>query len=191
MSLKIAILYGVVGGPHSQIRLLPTLRAAGYIITDNVSEADVILAHSAGCLWLPQSSSQQTLLLVGPPYWPGKRIRQSIKERGRSNFRFRQHGYPFSRWLIRNLWGIYYLFAQAKRTWYILRHIAEFNLEQVVRAHNTIIVHNEYDEWLTPDLERIRQLNPQTKIIRLSGDHDDLHYNPAVYVNLLQSMHGQ
>ncbi|HSX43633.1 MAG TPA: hypothetical protein VLF59_06145, partial [Candidatus Saccharimonadales bacterium] len=163
---KVAILYGVVGGPHSQVRLLRGLRAAGYTVVSGPAKADIIIAHSAGCLWLPESETDQTLLLVGPPYWPGKTIRQSAKERSRNNFRFREYGYPFRRWFIRNLWGIYYLIFEARRTRYIIRHMAEFNLEQVVQAHDVTIVRNNDDEWLTPDLEHLTELNSRTQIIR-------------------------
>jgi hypothetical protein len=139
-------------------------------------------------LWLPEPPSTQTFVLVNPPYWPGKTIGERAQARGRSNFQFWRHNIPFRQWFVRNLWGIYYSIREPLRTRYIMRHMANYDLEQTIRNHKVVLVRNGHDDWLTPQLDHLQKANPDLQIIHIPGDHDDSIYNPGRYVNLLQSV---
>lgn len=188
MSKKVKILYGILGGEHSGKRLIRALRQAGFEIVQTASEADIILAHSAGCLWVPPRAPKQKVVLVDPPYWPEKTIRERAKVRARSNFRFYQHAYPLRIWLARNLWGVYYGIADFKRTMHIIRAIPAFDLERLTQSRPIVLVRNQYDDWLTSDLADLRRASPNLQLVTLPGDHDDFNYNPKPYVDLLQSL---
>lgn len=88
----VKIQYGIFGGELQGKRLRREIQKAGYAVTKNASAADIILAHSAGCFWLPSAPARQKLLLVDPPYWPAKSIGERGKARAKRNFQFRQYG---------------------------------------------------------------------------------------------------
>lgn len=188
ISQKVVIIPGIVSGKHTTTRLRRALQHAGYTVVSCIADADIIMAHSAGCLWMSQASPNQWVVLVNPPYWPGKTIRDRVRSRGRTNFLFWRYGYPFHRWLIRNLWGVYYAVRSPRRNQYIIRNMDTFDLEQSIRGHRVLLVRNEHDDWLTPDLDKLQRDNPSLQIVRLPSDHDDFNYTPERYVHLLQSL---
>jgi len=188
MRQTVAILPGIVSGSHTTRGLRESLRKAGYTLTNNLTKADIILAHSAGCLWVPQTARHQKLVLVDPPYWPGKTIRERIRTRSRSNLHFREYGVSLPLWLGRQWWGVYYAILNPRRTRYILRHIAAYDLEHTIQSNEVVLVRNQQDDWLSPDLTRLQRLSPQLKVITVPGEHDDFNYHPERYVALLQSL---
>lgn len=190
MSRKVKIAYGIFAGERNGRRLRRALRQAGYGITRKFGDADIIIAHSAGCFWLPPASKSQHYLLIDPPYWPGRAVGERARSRARTNFRFRTYGYPLRYWLARNLWGLYYAARDLPRTVRIVRFAAKYDLEAIVRGRNVTLVRNEHDDWLTPDLERLQTVNPQLRTVEMPGDHDHFSYHPEAYVHLLQSVYG-
>jgi hypothetical protein len=188
MRQTVAVLPGIFSGPYTTRKLRRLLREAGYRTTVAASSADIILAHSAGPLWIPKTPHDQKIIIVNPPYWPGRSIRERAKNRFRSNLEFRKRRIPLRRWLVRQGWGIYYALRNPRRVRYVLHHIAEYNLPDTIHNHNVILVRNKYDDWLTPDLSTLKQKYPKLTVVELPGDHDDFNYNPEHYVKLLQSL---
>ena len=68
----ICLLYGFGEGPWHGRQIQPALESAGFTVTTDVRAANIILAHSAGCFDVPQDVSAARVILVGPPFWPGK-----------------------------------------------------------------------------------------------------------------------
>jgi|GEM_PF-1714005 len=187
MRASVCILPGIFSGNRTTSKFRSLLQKSGYHITNDASKADIIIAHSAGCLWVPPLLDHQRLVIINPPYWPGKTIRERGKARSRSNLRFRQYGYTLRQWLTRQLWGIYYMLAEYARARHIIRQMPFYNLEAVVTTGSVLLVRNKHDDWLTPELGELQYRNPRLKIVQLPGDHDDFNYNPQTYVDLLQS----
>ncbi len=189
MTRKVTIQYGVFAGHHTGKKLRKALQAAGYHITDRTDDADIIIAHSAGCFWLPEPSAAQQVVLIDPPYWPGKSVRVRARSRYFRNLRFHSYGYPLRYWLIRNLWGAYYGVFDWKQTRRITRFAPSYNLAVIVRDYpNILLVRNEHDDWLAPDLSEVMRANPRLVVHRLPGDHDDINYHPERYVALLKAL---
>lgn len=185
---KVKIEYGILSGKLSGARLERALRSAGYELVDDALQAEVILAHSAGCFWLPEAPSGKKLVLIDPPYWPDKSIRERARSQRRANLQFRQFGYSFFPWFRRNLWGLYYVVRDIRRSLRIVRYAREFNLENTIRTHDHILlVRNHSDTWLTPEYARLKQLNHTLETVELPGSHEDLTHHPERYVELLQS----
>jgi len=192
MKQRVAILPGIVSGNRTTRRLRKLLRQAGYEIVADPIKADVVLAHSAGCLWLPKTTSRhrQTFVLVNPTYWPGRTVRERIRARSHSNARFYTYGVPLRRWLVRQVWGVYYAVRNPRRTRFTLQRIAVYNLEQTIHSHaaRIVLVRNHHDDWLTPDPIALLRANPNIVLVHLPGEHDDFNYHPERYVQLLQSL---
>jgi len=188
MNNKIKIQYGIFAGEGNGIRLRKALRAAGYEVVKTADQADIIIAHSAGCFWLPEAHSHQKLMLIDPPYWPSKTIRERARSRSRNNLRYRRFGYSFRYWMARNLWGAYYAIRDYRRTMRIVRHAPAYDLSAIVHNRTVLLVRNEHDDWLTPDLDELEASNPKLKVAHIPGDHDHITHHPEVYVRLLQSL---
>ncbi|HUB93249.1 MAG TPA: hypothetical protein VMB52_01990 [Verrucomicrobiae bacterium] len=190
MILSIAILPGIVSGKQTTRQIQTLLRQAGYRVVKDPAEADIVLAHSAGCLWLPMVASQdQILVLVNPPYWPGRTVRERIRDRSRSNAQFYTYDIPLLAWITRQCRGVYYAVRNPLRTRYILQNIASYDLRETVRGKRRIIVvRNRHDDWLTPDLAELPQLNPNLMLVHIPGEHDDFNYHPQRYVRLLAAI---
>jgi len=194
MSTSVAVLPGIFSGSRTTRRLRQLLHESGHTVTANLADADIVIAHSAGCLDARTAAPGQIVVLVNPPYWPGRTIRERVHNRMHSNLLFYRRGISFGQWAVRNLWGIWYALSQPRRNRFITRHMAAFNLPEFMYGRRrVIIVRNELDDWLTPELDGIGGENPDcaVTIIRLPGDHDDFNYNPGRYVDLLQSIHEQ
>jgi hypothetical protein len=186
-AVRVAIQHGFASGKRQSIQLQKELRAKGYAVVSQALDADIIIAHSAGCFWLPAAPTHQRILLIDPPYWPGKSVRQRSSDRLRRNFQFRKYNYGFNLWLKRNLWGIFYSLRDLKYTWDIIKHAQQYDLAAIIHSHQAILVRNDDDDWLTSDLTGISKANPNLTIVRLPGDHDDCYYHPEAYVKLLAS----
>jgi hypothetical protein len=188
MSQKVAVQYGLFGGEHIGRRLRAALRQEGYTPVRSVSDADIVICHSAGCFWLPSAPSHQKFMLVGPPYWPGKTARARILERTSHNLRPGAQGYSIWRWLARNLWGVYYAVFDLPRNIRVLAYGSRYDLRAAIAGHRTLLVRNQADGWLTPDLDHLRVINPTIKIVEMPGDHGDIIHNPERYVRLLKHL---
>lgn len=188
MKATVKIQYGIFAGERTGTRLRKALRRAGYEVVRDVNKADIVIAHSAGCFWLPEAPSKHKLVLIDPPYWPGRSIKARARSRSYNNWHFRQFGYPFRPWLVRNVWGVYYAGRDLRRTLRILRYAPGYHLEEIIHNRNALLVRNEHDDWLTPDLGGLKRSYPHLKVVTVPGDHDDFNYHPEHYVDLLQSL---
>ncbi len=185
---SVKINYGIFGGERQGKRLRRELHKAGYTVTKNEAEADIIIAHSAGCFWLPQAPTSQTFVLIDPPYWPGKTIRERARSKGKSHWDFRTYRFPLYIWITHSLWGTYYAVRDLRRTLQIMRFAPQYDLSKIITNHKVVLIRNEGDDWLTPNLDELLRQHPGTSLHIVPGDHDDLYYHPERYVDLLQSV---
>lgn len=68
--MKAYIEYGWPEGKWHGKLLTKSLIASGYVMATSSSEADIIIAHSAGCYMIPPDSKAKVMLLIGIPNWP-------------------------------------------------------------------------------------------------------------------------
>ncbi len=186
--ISVAVVPGLAGGTMQMGRLTRAMRRAGFTVVKNPAEADVVLAHSAGCYGLPAIQSHQKLILVNPPYWPGKTVGERGKKRLRTLLYYRKYNYKMFDWMQKNAWGIFYVLRDQERTRQIFRTADQFDLPTVISGHPVVLVRNDDDDWLTNDLDELQVAHSRLRIERLPGDHDDLLVNPGPYVSLVHSL---
>lgn len=185
----VKIQYGIFGGERLGKRLRKALHQAGYRVTKDAKQADIIIAHSAGCFWLPPANPRQQIILIDPPYWPGRTIRERAHARTQSNWHFYKRDYSLCRWLAKNLWGTFYAIFDHQRTRQITRFAPNYDLAADIRGRRVILVRNEHDDWLTNDLAPLRVIHPDLRVVHLPGDHEDWYHHPQRYVDLLGKTH--
>lgn len=180
-------MYGFTEGKWHGKRLRQCLRRHGYRIARRPDRADIVIAHSGGCLDTPILPESTILMLVNPPYWPGRHLLSRAHNMVLQLLRAVEPGNQPMFHITKTFRNLFYLFWHGATNFRMVRESFIFNLEDEVRHQRTILVRNENDPWLTPELDQLVQINPHVQIVRLPGDHDNMWLHPEPYVNLLQS----
>ena len=180
---SVCILYGVCEGPRIASRLIRALTTAGFGMTRNAAEADIIIAHSGGCFALPQTHRATMVLLVGLPCWPGKSTLKSTQQKIWLDMRSSSHD-P-ARWLLKTFWNSIYF-------WNMRNNYAMFR-GQRRQAHRSIahavLVRNKDDVTCTPNHAHFR-FKHSPPLVSLPGQHDDIWLHPKSYINLIRQYYG-
>jgi hypothetical protein len=179
---KYAISYGLTGGPGHSKRMRKLLSKNGYRETRNLSEADLIIAHSAGC-WLPVEISPKLVFLIGPPLadptfktWL-KAYRQNLKDFVSSQTDARRG----SRVIAFNL---IYAVTQPRKNGRIIRKAKNSKL-QPFKDSRIVFLANHFDPWPNPsDLKEYTE-GRDWAFLSLSGAHDNIWANPDKYVPII------
>lgn len=185
MSLRVKIIYGFTEGEWHGKKFRRLLREQGHTIVKDASTADIIIAHSGGCYNMPTPRKEQRVMLINPPYWPGK----SLKERGGNMIKHlassvRPGNQPFYQ-LHKTSRNAVYLIRHQRTNKEMLLRAQTYNLAEQISHPHIILVRNYDDPWLTPDLAHLKAINPKLIIRSLSGGHDDCWLHPEPYINLL------
>jgi len=171
------IFYAWAEGPWHGRLLSESLKRAGFDEAPS-AEATVLIAHSIGSYLIQPTDKNKIILLIGPPYWPGKSITRMLLQKvwqDRDNL-------SFIYWLNKLLWNSVYIVSKpilSIKSWEAL-HIPDPFAEVSERA---IVIQNDKDVFVHPQLKNhIKQ-----KRVPLSGQHDDCWHNPEPYIKLIQT----
>jgi hypothetical protein len=164
--------------------MLHALDQAGFTIVDNPYEAAVVIAHSGGCLLVAEDMPAQKVILIGPCYWPGRSIPNSLIRKNINDFRIYRHEHTVRQWANKFSWNCFY-FWNMPRNFAMLRALRD---SPSWRARNVTVVRNHDDSFCTPDLKSL-PFTHKARFVELPGQHDDLWVHPTPYINLLQSLH--
>ena len=184
----VAILYGIAEGRAHGKRFRQALQNKGYVITDDVQAATIVIAHSAGTFYLPKPNHTQTVVCIGATYWPGRNpgVQWSIKFMLDILLTLPRHPLFFIR---KTAWNLWYL-ANLGRTFDILHRYKTFNFpDYVARAGNILTIRNALDPWLTPSAALLKTSNARYSYRQIPGQHDDCWRNPEPYIDLIQSLY--
>ena len=187
MATTVAVIYGVLTGPRVSAGFRQELNKQGYTVITDPSQADIVICHSGGCFEIATFRNNK-LLLINPPYWPGKTGRQRAAARVKSHLAFRKHGYTLRQWLWRSFWGGFYGFLYVKRHIFMTRMLPKFNLDTELGSATTVIIRNQDDDWLTPNTAELIANHPNITIVHIPGDHDNCWIHPEAYVAALKSL---
>lgn len=180
------MLYGFGEGPWHGKQFKKRLAGTDFEIVTDPNEADTVIAHSAGCFYTPQLREAQTIMLIGPTYWPGRNPNVQWLQKIWIDFRLNIFCHPL--FLLRKTgWNIIYLVRDISRARQIIKLAKRFSITEVITHHKSIIVRNKHDTWLKPDLDELKKYNASLRIHHVAGEHDDCWLHPDIYVNLLQS----
>jgi hypothetical protein len=184
----VSFIYGFTEGEWQGHRFRKALAVADYSITKDVRSADIIIAHSGGCYYVPLDlRDDQLVILINPTYWPGKPLARRAAAMSLQIVKAIRCGNEPLFQLHKTFRNLGYLFWHSGKNYEIIRRAKKFELPVEAKHRNTIIIRNLHDPWLTPDLKNLKRLNPHLQILELSGEHDDCWVHPERYINLLQS----
>lgn len=185
--MKVFFVYGFIEGRWHSKRFRRALRKRGYDVGRSLKNADVIIAHSGGCYDVPPLRDDQLLVLINPPYWPERSVRERTWNMAKQmiiTLKPGRHALYSARKTVRNL---IYSVTRRRHNKRIAERTRTFRLVDEVRHSRTILVRNNNDPWLTPNLTELQKANPHLHIERLAGDHDDCWIKPNLYIDLIES----
>jgi hypothetical protein len=187
----VAIAYGLGEGPAVSKRLRAALSHEGYALIDNVSQADIVIAHSGGIYSLPTDATNKVVLLVGP----------SCGRRGRSlawtqfnkvgqDLRFSVKHRRVGSWLRKSYHNAAYV-ARDPRAVKTMWRAAQSrgNFLPALNADQVAVICYKGDPWSGYiEAEQVEH-NKHYSFIEHSGVHDDLWSNPQEYISVIQYLY--
>ena len=162
------------------------LRQHGFTITKDASQADYIIAHSGGIIFIPKQHKAKVMLLVGvndkiDGPWLHTQYRK-VKQDFVHALRAKRHWY----WLKKSCWNTFYIIGKLKRSVYMLRFAHENeNFIPEIKNAKVIVIHYKDDPWSDSLSKKDLVKFPQYQLITHTGLHDDLWMNPEYYIKLL------
>ncbi len=183
--LSFAISYGFLGGPLASRRLRRRMQQAGYKPSKALSEADVVIAHSAGA-WEVNDLKPRLLVLVGLPLAnPGWLTSLRANRAKARTYRADRH---FVRGITKtSLGGLYYALRQPSRNLQIIRRAKRLQATARFPKTSILFIINHHDPWTQQPVELSKYLNNKDWVfVSLPGSHDDIWEHPDRYVEVIK-----
>lgn len=184
----VAVIEGFAGGPMHTRQFRKALSQAGFKVVKDRRQADVIVAHSAGIYGIPAEAKAKLLMLIGPTYWPGRRlIKRTLRHtRSSGSYHLRKFGFRFYLW--KKILEFYYFFRRHTYMWLGILHnnrLGHLNMLIHQPDRQTLIIRNREDPFNSPELKN-KISGSNLEYIQLPGVHDDYVTNPQPYIDLLK-----
>lgn len=176
----VAIIYGFSEGKWYGRKLHKLLTEQGYTVTNNVTDATVLIAHSAGCYMIPRNARARLVIHVGYTYWPGRSLLSSLNETLRHDYR----QYGFVRWFGRCTMHDVHMLNLVQTTRCIPGWMHPDRKLSELGPMRHIFIRNQLDSYCHPDA-LLHKTNTSHTYVSLPGAHNDIWDNPEPYVNLL------
>ncbi|HEX8227210.1 MAG TPA: hypothetical protein VF572_05075 [Candidatus Saccharimonadales bacterium] len=175
------------GSWHTNI-LLRELEKYGYRKAANSAEADVIITHSAGCFFLPNSVENKQIIMIGPPYWPGRPMIVSASRKVWGDFSTAWQRGKLGFWGRKLAWNYVYVGANILRVFRIARFASRQNLHEALRDKKVAIIRNDDDAWFSPDAEQLLPASETYSHYKLPGEHEDCWVFPEEHAKLIDEI---
>lgn len=191
MNRRVAILYGLGEGPRISGKLRKNLQDNNFEVTNDAAEADIIIAHSGGCLFLPDDLKAKIVLLVAPSNGYKYNLLalnqlHKMAADSRYSLKNRQTGW----WIYKSFWNFTHLITSPKVYREMLSR-ARKNGRAIpnikAKRLGVILYRGDFWSWFG-DQKSLLKL-PNASLISHPGIHDDIWINPAGYISVLQYLY--
>jgi hypothetical protein len=177
--LSFAISYGFVGGKLHSRGLLKRMHEAGFQAT-SLKQADVIIAHSAGCWLIPKQAKPKLIVYIGMPLAtdkPQETWRKAVKSGYTNN--------SLKRSLKVTSKNVFYGLKQPGRNLNIITSASK-SAPVIFEGVPGIFITNRHDPWpQAARLDEFTRTRPWS-FINLTGSHDDIWDHPDRYVDIIK-----
>ncbi len=181
--LTYSISYGFLGGSAHSRKLRSTIKGRGLKPAAKIEEADVIIAHSAGCWQIPNNASARLVIFIGMPLAqdnPGKIFRKA----NANGLLAAVSSFQLLSWTGGLFIDLYYAVKQPRHNWAIIRHAGQAKPSILPRASHVFIT-NRHDPWVqSKQLDQLLE-SKDWSFIELPGSHGDLWRHPEQYAPII------
>lgn len=178
-NVTFAISYGFMEGHLHGRGLTKGLAKRGFHSSD-LDQADIIIAHSAGCGLIPADSKPSLVVYIGMPLHMAKPKRQWAGVTLTSLTK----GNPLKD-LVTRAKNSYHGVINIRRNIRIMQN-PQLGEPALFPGAKAVFIANRYDAWPRgPGLERFVDQKPWA-FISLPGTHEDIWENPEKYVDIIE-----
>jgi len=165
------------------------VRRAGFSVVKNYREADIIVAHSAGIYAIPPDVRARILILIGPTYWPGRKLIRRVLAYTKSGRLFYVKNYGWRFYIWKKVLELYYFFRRHRYLWLGIRN--NNKLDRLYKLaddqdRQIILVRNRDDPFCDPAIQELFKDRPNVRFVELPGVHEDYTTNPKPYIKLME-----
>ncbi len=185
MGETFAISHGWSSGKWHTKRFREALIEAGFRPIKNIAEADIIIAHSAGCYKLPKELRAKLIVLIGVPYWPSQSILARLFRNKRADWSkiITQQGFWYA--VQKLTWQAIYVILKPGLTFIGFLNHKRLHFFENIKDKRVILIRNEEDNLSSPDLIDSVKHYKNVHYVKMPGVHDDYYTNPKPYVDLI------
>lgn len=181
----ICILYGLNEGQGIGRAFEAACKQYNLQIVRDARTADIVFAHSGGCLLVPPDNQAKIVMQVGIPYWPSRPWSLAIAIKLWREIKSYHRDHRLQAWARKLAWHAYYA-PNIVGSLRMLRNLSPtrpWNSTQ-----HQIIIRNRHDACCTPQVHQLHYNGPRT-FISFPGEHDDCWEHPERYLDLIQSVY--
>jgi hypothetical protein len=183
----VALVYGFGEGEWIGRYFRTRLQAHGFSVIAEPAAADVVIAHSAGCFYLPPTGKEQLTVLIGPPYWPGHSVVWGFLVKFWRDFWYYRHLHRTIPWLHKSLHNNRYILGGLRKSIAIARHTNRHDFYLALQQKRILVIRNEHDTFLTPQAPELLAEHAHISFQTIPGEHDDCWLHPEPYIECLQA----
>ncbi len=177
--MKVYISTGWPEGRWHTKKLVNSLLKHNFEITSHLFEADIVIAHSGGCLMLSSLKKAKLILLIDLPYWPEKTLLRSVSDKVALEDKDVY-------WLKKTLFHVFYGIVYIPRWISMFRNYKNFKLDDL-NDIKVVLVHNEQDAFMNHKASKQLAKGHGWDYVQFPGQHDNVWENPEPYIKLIQS----
>lgn len=182
--LTFALSYGFAEGAAHGRKISRLLKQAGFEPAKSIVDADVIIAHSAGCWLMPDNARPKLILYVGMPLPLTNAQKIWLKANWLNVRSFLAKGNVLKMLRIATL-NTYYSLRHFRRSLDIVKGV-KTAVPTVFGSTSTVFIANQHDPW--PHSARLQNYidKEHWSFLSLSGSHNNIWQHPAYYVDIIK-----
>lgn len=183
----VAIVYGFAEHDWTGRYFCEQLEASGFEIIADEAAADILVSHSAGCFYLPDTGPEQLTVLIGPPYWPGKSMSWAFLQKFYLDFKAYVRRGRLLPWLDKTAHGAAYVLGGLRKAVWIARNANRHDFYVALRNKDVVIIRAEQDTFLTPAAPQLLANKAVFSFRTVPGQHDECWLDPKPYIEVIKS----
>lgn len=191
MSRSIFIIPGFAEGRWHTDILLRELEKLDYTKARDAATADIIVTHSAGCFFLPDTIANKQIVLINPPFWPGRPLVVSSARKLWGDFRTSVQRRKLKFFVRKITWNWIYIASNLVRVGQIGKHIHRQKFYEALHDKHVAIIRNDNDPWFRPDAKAFLPPEMDFQMYRLPGEHEDCWVYPRRHAELIDRIIGR
>ncbi len=181
----VAFVYGWAESTWQSQRMQQALIKNGYTLINDRINADILIAHSEGCFWVPPQTKAKVIMLVGLPYWPDRSLFTSVRKKLKEDYSSTHKEDGTLWWLNKLMHNIWYILTKPQTSYYVLTKHKPENFPSAAPGRHIILVRNKADTFCHPEVKQLLPVTEAYQLISFSGGHDDNWSHPQPYIDLI------
>lgn|GEM_PF-1740220 len=185
---KICIITGFSEGKYHTKKCIRAFTNAGFTVVARAGDADIIVTHSAGYIFLPNNLAGKCVVLVNPPHqYVGAAFKNTLKKIQED---YRHHKTHRKTWqfFVKNTWNIWYMLAEFPRQRQMIRLVPkQHTILPKLNAKQLLFIATRDDPWASRITTKSITSNPRYSFVSLEGSHDDVWMHPEHYVAIIKA----